>query len=163
MIKMPLPILHIAAFCIPLALVTSCGTESAQNTTLTFDPSSIGQRTTPTTGNNLSQSLLTIQLRSPTGYAQINTDVIVDMPSGGSLYLVDTSTTPFTFTPVDYPLLTTTNSNGVATVAIDFAGPVAANGTVTAIEAFSGTAYSRVDVTYTCEDDDTTDTAECPT
>lgn len=162
MIKVPLPILRNAILCIPLTLVTSCGNESTQNTTISFDPAAIGQRTTPTAGSSLARQLLTIQLRAPSGYAQTNTNVIVDMPSGGTLYLVDTSTAPFTFTPVAFPLLTTTNSNGVATVAIDFAGGVAANGVVTAIEAFSGTAYSRVDVTYTCVDDDTTDAAECP-
>lgn len=158
--KKSLSAARIAAFCLPLVLVASCGPEAVQGTSVLFDPPAVAQTTTPTTSASLTRHLFTIELKSPTGYAQINTELLIDLPSGGTLYTVDTSTTPPTYTAVAFPYLTTTNSNGVRTVAIDFTSPLGANGDITVISAFSGTGYGRVNVTYTCS---ATAPAVCPT
>jgi len=164
MIETTLSRIRVAALCLPLALVASCGSgsEAVQNTVVNVDPSAVAQPTTPTVGASLSQHIFTIELRSPTGYPQIGTELLVDTPSGGTLYTVDTSTTPPTLTPVLSPYRTTTGSNGVATVALDFSVGPGANGAVTVLGIFSGTAYGNVNVTYTCGDDNTADAFECP-
>ena len=148
MIKTPLSLIRVAAFCLPLALVASCGPESVPGSTVNIDPAALGQNTAPSTSASISQELFTIELRSPTAYPQIDTNLTIDSP--GLLYAVDTSTTPFTFTQVTVPHLTTTNSNGVVTVAVSYTSAPAATGDVTVISAFSGTAYGRTNITYTC-------------
>lgn len=150
MIKMPPSIVRVATFCLPLVLIASCGSgsEAVQGSIINFNPDGIGQKTTDATGAALVQELITIELRSPSGYAQIDTQLIIDTP--GNLYLADTSTSPPTLTAVPSTYKTTTNSNGVVTVAIDFAVPARTSGAITAISAFSGTAYNRMNVTYTC-------------
>ena len=162
MIKIPLAVVRVAAFCLPLGLLASCGSDSqaVQGTVINFDPPAIGQTTTDVAGISLVEQLFTIELRSPTGLAQINVDLIIDAPSGGTLFAVDTSTVPFTLTPVNPPFLTKTNSNGTYTAALSFAVGVAFTGTVTVIEAFSGTAYNRANVTYVCTE--TAAAAVCP-
>jgi len=164
MIKALQSMVRIAAFCLPLALVASCGSgsEAVQGTRVNFNPPAVAQPTTPTAGASLVQHQFTIELRSPTGYPQIGTELLIDTPSGGILYTADTSTSPPTLTPVAAPYRTTTNSNGVVTVALDFTVGPGANGDVTVMSVFSGTAYGNINVTYTCSDDNTADAFECP-
>lgn len=147
----PLFVLRATALCLPLALTTSCGgTQAVQGSLIVINPTEIGQTTTPTAGAALVQEVFTIEIRSPSGAAQINTQILIETP--GDLYSVDTSTPePWTFTPVPSSYTTTTNSNGVVTVAVDFAVGPATEGEVTVISARSGTAYNRTNVTYTCD------------
>lgn len=150
MIKMPLSVIRVAAFCLPLALVASCGSgsEAVQGTTINFNPDAIGQTTTNVSGAALAQELITIELRSKTGYPQIGAQLTI--VTSGTLYTADTSTSPPAYTLVPSTYTTTTNNNGVVTVAIDFAVGPSTTGTITVISAISGTAHNRMNVTYTC-------------
>lgn len=161
MIENALLVVRVAVIFLSLTLVTSCGSgsQAVQGTTLTFNPSEENQTTTPTTSASLVQQVYTITLRSPTGYPQIGATIVVDAPSGGTLYVVDTTGTTTTFTQVQYPHTATTDGNGVYTVALSFTSPVAANTAITVLEAFSGTAYNRTNVNYTCS---ATAPAVCP-
>jgi hypothetical protein len=152
MIKKSLSVARVAAFCLPLALLASCGSswpEGVQGTEININPAAIGQSTTTTTGASLVLELFTIELRSPTGYPQISTQLTIDTP--GTLYIVGINPggSP-TYTPVTATYTTITNDNGVVTVAVDFSVPPRTEGDITVISARSGTAYNRTNVTYTC-------------
>ena len=151
MIKLPLSVVRVVAFCLPLALVASCGSgsEAVQGTVIIIRPIALAQNTAPGVRASLVQELFTIELHSPTGYPQIDTQLLIETP--GTLYVVDTSTTPWTYTVVPSSYTTTINSNGVFTVAVDFTSPPAATGDITVISAWSGTGYGRTNVTYTCK------------
>lgn len=153
MIKKSLVAVRVVAFCVPLTLLASCGgsgTQAVQGSTILISPDAIGQTTTPTAGAALVQELFTIEVRSPTGYPQIDTEILIETP--GTLYVVDTSTPqPWRYTLVPSSYTTTISSNQVVTVAIDFAVGPATSGDVTVISARSGTAYNRTNVTYTCK------------
>jgi len=150
MTKKPFSLARVIALCAPLALVTSCGSnEAVQGSTININPAGLAQTTSPTTTASLVQELFTIEIRSPSGDAQIGTQLTIDTP--GALYVVDTSTSPPIYTPVPATYTTTTNTNGVVTLAVDFTSPIAATGDITVLSAHSGTAYNRANVTYTCK------------
>lgn len=153
MIKKSLAVVRSVAVCVPLALLASCGgsgTQAVQGSTIHIYPDAIGQSTTPTSGAALIQELFTIEVRSPTGYPQIDAEILIETP--GTLYVVDTSTPqPWSYTVVPSSYTTTIRSNQVITVAIDFAVGPGTSGDITVISARSGTAYNRTNVTYTCK------------
>jgi hypothetical protein len=161
MIKTPLTVVRVAVFCLPLALVASCGSgsEAVQGTEVVINPQEVGVPVTDTLGNALVQKLYDIELRAPSGYPQIGTQVTIR--SEGTVYEVNKNTTPFTFTARATPYLTTINNNSVYTVAVDFPIPAAFSGDITVLEVFSGTAYGVTNVTVTCTDDPA-DPAICP-
>jgi hypothetical protein len=163
MISTPLSWVRVAACCLALALVASCGhsgTEAVQGTTVTISPAVIGVPVTESIGNALVQQLYDIQLKAPNGQAQINVQFTID--TAGTVYEVDKSTTPFTLIPHTPPYLTKTGSTGVETVAIDFAVPAAFSGDITVLEVFSGTAYGESHVSVTCTDSDSAVPPACP-
>jgi len=163
MIETTLSRIRVAALCLPLALVASCGssgTEAVQGTTVVISPQAIGVPVTESLGSALVAQLYDIQLRSPSGGAQIDVQMTID--SDGTVYEVDKSTTPFTLILRNPPYLTTTGSTGVETVAVDFAVPAAFSGEITVLEVYSGTAYGRTNVVVTCTDSDSTTPPACP-
>lgn len=162
MIKKAVLGIRVAALCLPLVLMASCGsgTEAVQGTTINISPQAVGVPVTESTGNALVQQLYNIELQAPSGNAQIATQITVD--SEGTVYEVDKSTDPFTFTARPTPYPATVSSNGVYSVAIDFAIPAAFSGEITVLEAFSGTAYGRTNVVVTCTDSDPAVAPPCP-
>lgn len=162
MTKKALTCIRVATFSLPLMLIASCGSgsEAVQGTTINIDPQAIGVPVTESLGSSLVQQLYTIELRAPSGTAQISTQVTVD--SDGTVYEVDKSTTPFTFTARATPYVTSISNNGVYTVAIDFTIPAAFSGEITVLEAFSGTAFGRTNVVVTCTDSNPAVAPPCP-
>ena len=153
MINMPVSAIRVAAFCLPLALITSCGSgsEAVQGTVIVISPAAIAQNVPSNGTSSITQEKFTISLKSPTGYPQVGIKVVIDTP--GTLYLVDTSTTPYTYTLVPSSYTGTISSaNDVITVAVSYTSSTGADGDVTVISAFSGTAYNRTNITYTCVD-----------
>lgn len=163
MIKMPLSVIRVAAFCLPLALVASCGsgTEAVQGTTILINPQDIAVPVTESLGNALVVQLYDISLQAPSGNAQIDTQVTIDS-HGGIVYDVDKSTTPFTYTRRGTGFLATIQSHGVYTVAVDFPVPPAFSGNITVLEVFSGTAFGKSDVVVSCTDSDPAAPPVCP-
>jgi hypothetical protein len=160
MIKMPISVVCVAAFCLPLALVTSCGSksEAVQGTTINVLPAKWSQSTTlGTAGSNF--QYVTISAQSKSGYPQIGVQLIVD-----SHYLIfDGHPTDLTgLTPLTLPYVATTSPNGTYDVTVIYGWPLAISGDVTAVEAWSGTAYGNAIVTYTCVDPNSTDATVCP-
>jgi hypothetical protein len=182
MIKMPLSVVRVVAFCLPLALVASCGSgsgaEAVQDTTMNLDPEAIGQATTlgyfGSSGN-----VYRVEPRSPTGYPQVGVRVLIDsqytvyaghptvvctaVDDGGTppVFLGTTCTAP-SATPLDLPYETTTDTNGTYEVTVIYSWGVGINGTFTALQAWSGTGYGISNITFTCSDPDTDDALECP-
>lgn len=157
-----LPCIRVAAFCLPLWMIASCGSgsEAVQGTTININPQAVGVPVTEAVGNTLDQQLYDIELRAPSGNAQISTQITID--SEGTVYEVDKSTTPFRFTVRQTPYQTTISNNGVYSVAVDFTIPAAFSGEITVLEAFSGTAYGRTNVVVTCTDSDPAVAPPCP-
>ena len=184
MIKMPLSaFLRVVAFCLPLALVASCGgagssgSEAVQSTITTINPVSVGV-TSPTTSALVPLYVVQqyqITLRSPTGDTQIGTKVTII--SSGLLYagfvVVDdaavTCTAPTTgpatctntaLTPLSSVYETITDSNGTVRVTLLFPFYSGSKGTATVLESFSGTSYGKTDIVFTCVG---STTLPCPT
>jgi hypothetical protein len=161
MIKMPLSVVRVAAFCLPLALVTSCGSskpEAVQGTTINILPAKWSQSTTLGT-SDVNFQHVTISAKSISGYPQIGVQLLID-----SHYLVyDGHPTSLAgLTPLTLPYIATTSPNGTYDVTVLYDWPNAISGDVTAIESWSGTAYGNAIVTYTCVDPISTDATVCP-
>ncbi len=155
MIKMPLSIIRVAALCLPLALVASCGTESeaVQGTVVNIDPPAVGQQVPANGTSSIVDEIFTIEAMSPSGYPQVGVQMIVSSP--GVLSDVDKSSGTAVITPkgaAGETYIVTTDSNGVYTVAVSFTSGVGADGDVTILSAWSGTGYNRVNITYECFD-----------
>ena len=164
MIKTPLSLIRVAAFCLPLALVASCGSEAVQNSTIVISPVDvlvlIGP-TSPAGDATIIQDIYTIQVRSPSGNAQVGTEILID--SSALLYDVDSSsgTAVFTLAPtVNGTYRVRTNSNGVYTIAVSYTISGGPSRGVTIFEVFSGTAYGKTDAIARCS---VTAPAVCPT
>ena len=153
MIKMRLPVVRIAAFCLPLTLVASCGsgTEAVQGTVINIDPTATAQTVPFGSPGTITNSRYRIELRSPSGEAQAGVTLLISSP--WVLSAVDTSTVPTTFTPMG-PAGTgytvTTDNYGTYTVAVTYTSGLTPVGDVTILSVWSGTAYNRVNITYTC-------------
>ena len=170
MIKLPLSVVRVAAFCLPLTLVASCGSgsEAVQGTIINFDSSAIGQATTAgVSGSN--KTIIRIEARSPTGNPQIGVKILID-----SRYIVydghptvDCSTIPCTapgHTPLTLPYTTTTGANGTYEVTVIYSWAGSIKGDFTAAEAWSGTGYGNAKITFTCTDPNAAGTTpDCPT
>jgi hypothetical protein len=173
MIKLPLSVVRVAALCLPLALVASCGsgTEAVQGTKININPISVAVSSPITAAATVVYIVqgYQIELRSPSGAAQVNTKVSLvsrgTMYSGlpvildanvvctGSAVLPAECTDPTlaaTRLPNSYEA--TTDSAGRVQVMMIFAFFSGADGTVTDLEAFSGTGYGKTDVVLTCVD-----------
>lgn len=174
MIKTPLTAIRVAAFCLPLALVASCGSgsESVQNTAVNFLPTALGSVTLDIEYPGAYQFVQTfrIELRSPTGYPQIGTEIIIDSPH--TLYLEPNAVTcnQITFlctvsptaTLLPHPYKTTTDSNGTAQITVQFNLFSNHTGDIPVIEAWSGTGYSAVSIPVSCGDsNDAAGTPKC--
>lgn len=164
MIKKTLTVVRVVAFCLPLALVASCGSEAVQNSTIVISPVDvlvlIGP-TSPAGDATIIQDIYTIQVRAPNGIAQVDTEILID--SGALLYDVDSSSgvAIFTLAPtVNGTYRVRTNSNGVYTIAASHTVSGGASRNVTIFEVFSGTAYGKTDAIARCS---VTAPAVCPT
>lgn len=182
MVKMPMSVIRAAAFCLPLALVASCGagssaTEAVQGTRVNINPISVGISSVIATTPVPLYFVQTyqIELRSPNGYAQTGTSVTI--VSSGLLYdgfvIVDPSAVSCTGsttapaactntgqTPVPSVYQTTTDGTGTVRVTLLFPFYSGSDGTATVLEAFSGSGYGKTDAVFTCVDASTTLT--CP-
>ena len=172
MIKTPQSLIRVAVFCLPLALVASCGESTTQNNVINFDPVSVGQATTAgSAGSNY--QIFRVESRSPTGNAQIGVEVVID-----SQYIVyagrptmDCLTIPCTATgatPLLLPYTAKTDSTGTYEVTVVYSWNippvVSVRGTFTALQAISGTGYGNAAITFTCSDPNAAGTApDCPT
>ena len=152
MIKTPLSVVRTIAFCLPLTLVASCGkgSEAVQRTNILINPSAIGVPVTEAAGTAIVKQLYTVELQAPGQYNQVGTEITIDSP--GTVFEVNKSTNPYTFTARATPYTTTISGNGVYTVALDYFVPAAFSGSITVLEAFSGTAFGRSNVDVTCSD-----------
>ena len=171
MIKLPLSVVRVAALCLPLALVASCGSgsEAVQATKININPPSVAV-SSPTelalTVVYIVQSYQ-IELRSPSGAAQVNTKV--SLVSRGTMYsglpdilpanVVCTGSAVLPAECTDSTLASTrlansyeatTDSTGTVRVTLIFAFFSGSKGTVTDLEAFSGTGYGKTDIVLTC-------------
>lgn len=167
MIKTPLSLIRVAAFCLPLTLAASCGGESTtQNNTINLDPVSVGQPTTlGIAGNN--KEIFRIESRSPTGNPQIGVEIVID-----SQYIVyaghptvvcaPTCTVQAGVLPLTLPYTAKTDSTGTYEVTVIYSWGTAINGTFTAVQAFSGTGYGNANIVFTCTDPDPTNAPACP-
>ena len=156
MIKMPLSAVRVAVFCLPLVLVASCGSgsEAVQGSTVVFSPVDVAVPIGPATPSGdatVTQGIYTVQLRAPSGAAQVDTEILID--SGGLLYDVDSSsgTAVFTLAPtVNGTYRVRTGANGVYTIAVSYTVLGGPSRDVTILEVFSGTAYGKTDAILTC-------------
>jgi hypothetical protein len=175
MIKLPLSVVRVAALCLPLALVASCGSgsESVQATKININPISVGV-TTPISAAPVPVVYFIqpyqIELRSPSGYPQVGTKLTLF--SRGTIYegfaVIDPANVVCTgvagVSPAECTDPTqaslqlpntyeaTTDSTGTFRLMMITAFFSGADGTATFLEAFSGTAYSKTDVVFTCQD-----------
>lgn len=171
MIKMP-SVVRNTVFCIPLAMVASCGsgTEAIQGTRVNINPASVAVSSvadaTPATLYIV--QTYQIELRSPNGYAQTGTQVTI--VSSGLLYdgfvVIDPTAVSCSTTLPAPPACTNTGQTAVSSVyetTTDGTGTVrvtllypfysGSDGTVTVLEAFSGSGYGKSDIVFTCLDD----------
>lgn len=155
MIETTLSRVRVAALCLLLALVASCGSgsEAVQNTVVNIDPPAVGQAVPANGTSSIVNEVFTIEAKSPSGYPQIGVQMMVSSP--GVLSTVDKSVSPTVFTPMGAAgntYIVTTDSNGVYTIAVSFTSSIGADGDVTILSAWSGTGYNRVNITYECVD-----------
>ena len=156
MIKKSLSVVRVAAFCLPLVLVASCGTgsEAVQGSTVVFSPVDVTVPVGPTSpagDATIIQDIYTIQLRAPNGSPQVGTEILID--SGALLYDVDSSsgTAVFTLAPtVNGTYRVKTNASGTYTIAVSYTVLGGASRNITIIEVFSGTAYGKTDAIVKC-------------
>jgi len=176
MIKKPLSVVRVAAFCLPLALVASCGSgsEAVQGTVVNVDPANLGE-----TGLSIEfydsvdySSVIRLEAKSPTGYPQIGTNILLD-----SAYVVYeghptvtcsvtqaynstvspilgeiiTCTAPGA-TPLPLPYTATTGQNGAYEVTVIYSVSPFYTGTITALQTWSGTGYNAITFTSKCLD-----------
>lgn len=175
-------VFHIAAVCLPLTLITSCGagsTEAVQGTTINIDPSAPGQATTlGFFGSN--SSIFRIEARSPSGTPQINVGILIDSqytvyaghPTVDCVAVFDSAVPPNFLgntctapgaTPLTVPYETTTGQNGTYEVTVIYSwGSGGISGSFTAVQAWSGTGYGASNITFTCADPDTATAPACP-
>ena len=172
MIKMPLSAVRVAAFCLPLALVASCGSsdsESIQGTVINIDPPSTAEITLDIEGvdpQGLGASqVFRIEARSPTGYSQVGVKIL--LRSGYTVYeghppVVCTVTivgppsatacTAPGATPLDLSQPVTTGPNGTYEVTVVYSISPFVTGDIGLIEAFSGTGYNFAKAVVKCGD-----------
>ena len=152
--KMPLSLLRVAAFCLPLGLVTSCGSgsEAVQGTVITINPSETGQPS-GTAGSGMAH--YTVVARSPTGYGQSGIVIAIGSPylvfDGQPDYSCDNAAPPVCTlfnTRLPPPIQVTTDGAGTYDVTVLYDWTANADGTVTALDARSGTSYGIADITF---------------
>jgi hypothetical protein len=177
MIKMPFSVVRVAALCVPLMLVASCGsgTESVPGTVIHVSPVTVGVTSAATAALTVLYIIqpYQIELRSPSGYPQVDTKVTI--VNRGTLYDefaiinpatvtctggpgVDAVCTDTALTPLPSVYETTTDSTGTVRVMMLYAFYSGIDGTVTDLEAFSGPSYGKTDIVFTCVDG----SATCP-
>ena len=157
MIKTPLSLIRVAAFCLPLALVSSCGAESAQGTVININPNAWNQQTVAGGSACSGVNQYRIEARSPNGVPQVGVQLLIDSPNGYLVY--DGFLTPTAAacgetitgaTPKVYPYYATTDSTGTYSVTVVFSWTGGQNATATAIGVYSGTSYGKTDIVFKC-------------
>jgi hypothetical protein len=168
MTKMPVSVLRVATFCLPLVLIASCGSgsEAVQGTVMTFTPAKLGQATTLGTSGSNGQ-VFRIAATSPTGYPQLGVKILIDSQyevyaGRPTVVCVGNTCNASGATPLPLPYETTTDTNGTYEVTVIYSWGTAINGDFTAVEAWSGTGYGNATITYKCTDPDTTAPPDCP-
>lgn len=151
--KMTLSLFRVAAFCLPLGLVTSCGSgsEAVEGTVITINPSETTQPS-GTASSNIAE--YTVVARSPTGYGQSGIVISIGSPYRVFDGLADYSCDPITLvctlnnTELLPPIQVTTDGAGTYDVTVLYDWAANQEGTVTALEARSGTSYGKADITF---------------
>jgi len=152
--------------------VASCGagSEAVQDTVININPASLGVDSSPTgipTDVAYVVQTYQVELRSPSGYPQIGTNVTIT--NRGTLlcrcrynrplnvlctgdYSIGQSAvcTDITKTPLPSTYVATTDSTGSVRFTMLFAFFPGSDGTVTDIEAYSGTGYDKSDIVFKC-------------
>lgn len=178
MIKMPLSVVHVAVFCLPLALVASCGgsgePEGVQATVIDFDPDNIATITLDIESIDSlgAAQIFRVEARSPTGYPQIGVDLYLS--SGFTVYAgrppvtcvetqaydgtvsprigtITTCSAPGA-TPLDLTKPVKTGPNGTYELTVVYSVSPFVTGDITVIEAFSGTGYNSANAVVECGD-----------
>jgi hypothetical protein len=179
MIKTPLSVVRVAAFCLPLALVASCGSgdsESIQSTTINIDPIEVAETTLDIESiDSLGDAqVFRIEARSPSGYSQVGVQIL--LRSGFTVYeghpnvtcvvtqAYDNTVTPVLraittctapgATPLDLSQPVTTGPNGAYEVTVVYSISPRITGDIGLIEAFSGTGYNSAKAVVKCGDAD---------
>ena len=153
--KLPLSLFRVAAFCLPLGLVTSCGSgsEATVGTVITINPSQTNQPSAIADSNIVHYR---VTARSRTGYAQ--SGIVISLGSPYAVFDGEPDVTCDTTTPpvctlnnaeLSYPIQVTTNGSGTYDVTVLYTWDAGQTGTVTALEAHSGTSYGKADITFT--------------
>lgn len=150
MIKASLSVVRVAAFCLSLALVASCGGEANPGTSIRISPSGVAQGGTATAGNGF--VYFEIAAIAPGGIAQVGAKLSITSPylvyagqfTCDPITLLCTPTGP----PLTPPIEGTTDSGGTYGVTVLYDWSANATGAVTALGVFSGTSYGKVDITF---------------
>jgi hypothetical protein len=164
MIKTPLSAVRVAAFCLPLVLLASCGSswpEGVQGTDVNFTPANVGsvKLDIEYSGAYEFSQVFRIELRSPTGYPQIGAELTIN--SGHMVYAGAPIITCYNNVctvppdlPISLPYKVITDSSGTATFTVRYDLYSNQTGDVGIIEAWSGTSYQSVSIPVECGDSD---------
>src|SRR4030067_3025776 len=176
MIKSPLSVVRVAAFCLPLALVASCGSgsEAVQGTVINLDPSNLG-----TIGLSVEffdsvdyVQVVRIEAKSPSGYPQIGTKLLIDSGfvvyaghpqaacsisqtyAAGPPVVGQISTcTAVVATPLPLPYAeASTSSNGTYEVTVIYSISPFSTGDITTLQVWRGTGFQSLTVESECLD-----------
>lgn len=166
---------RVLAICLPLLLAASCGgsgaPEGVQNSTINFDPPSLGTVTLDieTITSEDAFQVFRIEVRSPTGYPQIGVDVLLS--SGFTVYAGHpsvsctgsggTCTVAPGVTPLNLSEPVKTGPNGTFEATVVFTMSPFVTGDIKLIEAFSGTGYRSATVSVECGDSQDPGLFEC--
>lgn len=158
MIKTPLSVVRVAAFCLPLALVASCGSESGApaNSTITVSPDEVSWKVNAgpgCAGTEFHDTYFTIAVKNPSGAPLSGVDIRVSLDLAPGTYvtyptmlLFDTSDGVTYNVPITaYPYFTTTNSVGAKMLMVRYeldAGCIYAGN----LNVFSGTSFGSANI-----------------
>lgn len=150
------PLLRFTCAAALLSLLAACGSEDGAppDSTITFSPSAINQTTVAQITSASDIQHVNVTLRSGGNQPLSDTGFLLNTAPGilvyeGELSLSDLASAD----PIPVPTMVSTGQFGSKMLTVLY--PVgAAVGTFTLMEAWSGTAYEKWDVTYTCQDGD---------
>ena len=134
MIKIPLSVVRVAAFCLPLALVAGCGTEAPPGSIITVTPDLKEWVISLVTCDNsdMQDTWFNIAVKSPSGTPLAGVDIRVSLdltlgtfitppPSYSAMFLYDTSDDGVTYVPITaFPYYTKTGSYGTKTLRVQY-------------------------------------------
>ena len=133
MIKTPLTVVRVAAFCLPLALVASCGSETGApaNSTITVSPDEVPWKVDAgagCAGTDFHDTYFDIVVKNPSSATLARVDIRVSLDLAPGTYvtyptmrLFDTSDgTTYNVPITTYPYFTVTDSFGAKTLMVRY-------------------------------------------